>query len=339
MKRVFRVDAQGFFIEPLDIYPTLVSVETFPVLPGEVQEDGTIGPPIHSNEWVDEFVYQIPEDCVELPPPSQYRVQWLNGQWIQHELPPAPPPAETDYDRKLNAIVEEAGRIVENLGTVAENSNNLHKESMELNTATMMAVTEFYEQQQAHDAEAREESFNTMMAMTEIFEQQLMTEEIAAQFQVNAEETMATLQTAQTDIDTAIAHAHEHIHEIGGVAEVAKEKGEEGVQLGFDAMMGVANVFEQQLQSDEKCNQNGVMIMLGLAEAYEEQLETSKVHEEVISDTMEQVVSVSNALATVLQSLEKPSATELMIMSGLTEVYELVLGMQDKIDNLGAAES
>ena len=140
MKQVYRIDADGFYLEPVVLPLETIKVEVelpIPVIEEEVEgEIKSEGSPVEEQESepeilddppydvpeieeepgeeaesieetseeaeveipqsnkiiVLEYVYNVPEDCIEVCPPSFYKAKWNGNEWVEvGEAPPESP--------------------------------------------------------------------------------------------------------------------------------------------------------------------------------------------------------------------------------------------------------
>ena len=127
----------------------VVTDETVEVIEGEVVEgeivEETPEEPFVEPEFITqtfyEEVYNIPEDCVEVAPPSFYKPKWDGEKWIEMGERPADPPHVPTADEKIESLQEE-------------------------NLVNMLAMTDMYEE----NIRLKEDNMNTMMALTEMYE-------------------------------------------------------------------------------------------------------------------------------------------------------------------------
>ena len=81
MKQVYRMDEEGFYIEPV-------------VIP----QGG-----------------EMPSDCVEIPPPSFYKARWQGGQWIETgEAPEAVQPIPT-IEERMEKLQQDNEKLASNV--------------------------------------------------------------------------------------------------------------------------------------------------------------------------------------------------------------------------------
>ena len=71
----------------------------------ETYEEPFVEPEFITQTFYEE-VYNIPEDCVEVAPPSFYRPKWDGEKWIEMGERPADPP-RTPTSRELIAVLQE----------------------------------------------------------------------------------------------------------------------------------------------------------------------------------------------------------------------------------------
>ena len=97
----------------------VVADETVEVIEGEVIE-GEIAEETHEEPFVEpefitqtfyEEVYNIPEDCVEVAPPSFYKPKWDGEKWIEMGERPADPP-RVPTSRELIAVLQEENAVL-----------------------------------------------------------------------------------------------------------------------------------------------------------------------------------------------------------------------------------
>lgn len=114
------------------------------VVEGEIVEE-TPEEPFVEPEFITqtfyEEVYNIPEDCVEVAPPSFYKPKWDGEKWIEMGERPEDPPHVPTADEKIESLQEE-------------------------NLVNMLAMTDMYEE----NIRLKEDNMNTMLALTEMYE-------------------------------------------------------------------------------------------------------------------------------------------------------------------------
>ena len=141
MKQVYRIDADGFYLEPVLVHAEKMSVEVLIpnpayVPPKNVLEDNTEELPESENGSTDERegeveveveeshlesefiiqvfyreVYNIPEDCLEVAPPSFYKPKWDGEKWVEIGQRPESGPPEMLIEEKL-ATLERENRML-----------------------------------------------------------------------------------------------------------------------------------------------------------------------------------------------------------------------------------
>lgn len=211
MKQVYRIDGDGFYLEPVVLYLETIEVEVelpIPVIEEEVEsevesEDSPVEEqesepetldeppydvpeteeePVEDDEPVEEtleetgeeipqpnkiivleYVYNVPEDCVEVAPPSFYKAKWDGDEWIEvGEAPPEPPHKVTNRE-----MIEQ-----------------LQDEALSM----MIALTDGYEEQLAAQDKMVNESTETMVALSDVFEQVMVLQEDVMNIQIKLEE-------------------------------------------------------------------------------------------------------------------------------------------------------
>lgn len=212
MKQVYRIDNDGFYLEPVILHLETIEVEVKLPIPvteekiieGEIEsedppvEEQELEPeildeppydvseteeePVESTEPVEEtpeeaeeeipqpnkiivleYIYNVPEDCVEVAPPSFYKAKWDGEEWIEVGVkPPEPPPKVTNRE-----MIEQ-----------------LQNEALSM----MIALTDGYEEQLASQAKITDESTETMVALSDVFEQVLTLQEDVMNIQIQLEE-------------------------------------------------------------------------------------------------------------------------------------------------------
>lgn len=211
MKQVYRIDGDGFYLEPVVLHLETIEVEVelpIPVIEEEVEgeienEDSPVEEqesepeildeppydvpeteeePVEVTEPVEEtpeeakeeipqpnkiivleYVYNVPEDCVEVTPPSFYKAKWDGDKWIEvGEAPPEPPHKVTNRE-----LIEQ-----------------LQDEAL----AMMIALTDGYEEQLVAQDKMTNESTETMVALSDVFEQVMVLQEDVINIQTQLEE-------------------------------------------------------------------------------------------------------------------------------------------------------
>lgn len=111
MKQVYRIDDDGYYIEPHIIYPrikereTEVTPETFE----EEEEDNVTSKPYVMIEKYE--LYDVPDDCVEMKPPSYFCARWLGDEWMETGTLPETLPQPPTLDEKV-ATLERDNRLL-----------------------------------------------------------------------------------------------------------------------------------------------------------------------------------------------------------------------------------
>lgn len=204
MKQVYRIDNDGFYLEPVVLHLETIEVEVelpIPVIEeveGEIEnEDSPVEEQESEPEILDEppydvpeteeepveetteeaeedipqpnkiivleYVYNVPEDCVEVAPPSFYKAKWDGDEWIEvGEAPPEPPHKVTNRE-----MIEQ-----------------LQDEALSM----MIALTDGYEEQLAAQDKMVNESTETMVALSDVFEQVMVLQEDVMNIQIQLEE-------------------------------------------------------------------------------------------------------------------------------------------------------
>lgn len=142
MKQVYRIDGDGFYLEPLVLHPELEERrELLPPLP--VKEEDTEEPveePVEDTEEpveepseeltlsrpslniiedgedryyvYFEEVYHIPEDCVEEPPPSYFKPKWVTNKWVEAGTEPPAPETLPTVDEKVESLEQQVADLM-----------------------------------------------------------------------------------------------------------------------------------------------------------------------------------------------------------------------------------
>lgn len=201
MKQVYRIDGDGFYLEPVVLHLETIEVEVelpIPIIEEEVEgeiknedspveelesEPETLDEPPYDVPEIEEepgeeaeveipqpnkiivlkYVYNIPEDCVEVAPPSFYKAKWDGDEWIEAGVKPIEPPHKVTNREMIEQLQDEA-------------------------LAMMIALTDGYEEQLAAQDKMTNESTETMVALSDVFEQVLTLQEDVMNIQIQLEE-------------------------------------------------------------------------------------------------------------------------------------------------------
>lgn len=167
MKQVYRIDGEGFYLEPLILHPEIEErrellpplevtdpvatpvdghgdpievpeepveespeepIEEIPEEPveGEPEEtveettEGLLDRPSLSviEEGEDRYyvyfeeVYNIPEDCVEVAPPSYFKPKWVTNKWVEAGVKPVTPEALPTVDEKVESLEQQVADLM-----------------------------------------------------------------------------------------------------------------------------------------------------------------------------------------------------------------------------------
>ena len=107
MKQVYKTDMDGYYIEPVILYPRYEE-EEYTVTPEPyTDERGNIIRPESYMETRTAEVYDVPDDCVEAKPPSYYKAQWRENEWHETGQAPVAEPQPPTTEEKVANLEEE----------------------------------------------------------------------------------------------------------------------------------------------------------------------------------------------------------------------------------------
>lgn len=104
MKQVYKIDSDGYYLEPVVLHPRYEEQEVEVTPDPYTDEQGNVIRPKPYKEIQTVAVYDVPEDCVEEQPPSYYKARWQDGEWVEAGQAPEPQPVEPTVDEKVLAL-------------------------------------------------------------------------------------------------------------------------------------------------------------------------------------------------------------------------------------------
>lgn len=107
MKQVYKIDSEGYYIEPVILYPREEEQE-FEVTPEPyTDDDNNVIRPDSYTETRKVAVYDVPDDCVEPQPPSYYKARWQGEEWIEVGHAPEQEPQPPTTDEKVATLEQQ----------------------------------------------------------------------------------------------------------------------------------------------------------------------------------------------------------------------------------------
>lgn len=107
MKQVYKIDNEGYYVEPVILYPREEEQE-FEVTPDPyTDEDNNVIRPDSYTETRKVAVYDVPEDCVEEKPPSYYKAKWQDCEWVEAGQEPEEPAHIPTNDEKVATLEQQ----------------------------------------------------------------------------------------------------------------------------------------------------------------------------------------------------------------------------------------
>lgn len=107
MKQVYKIDSNGYYLEPVILYPRYEEQEVEVTPDPYTDEQNNVIRPKSYKDVQTVAVYDLPEDCVEEQPPSFYKARWQDGEWVEAGQVPEAQSKQPTVDEKVSALERE----------------------------------------------------------------------------------------------------------------------------------------------------------------------------------------------------------------------------------------